>query len=117
MTTIPPPQLDARPPRSNLLLYLLCLPSWTVVGYCVVVYSALKLAPSFGRALIHRPAVYIPTALVIMGPFCWFSAALKVFKRWRRDRNTDLRLWVVVGLSGVVMVVSWVVLAHFARVK
>lgn len=103
--------------NGNRWTYLLCLPSWAVIAFCAAVVVAIKTNRALVDHLISKPAVYLPTACVIASPFCWFWAAMRLFRRWKREDVLQPLVTSFVALSGIIMLVSWVVLAYFARGK
>ncbi|MGE5109742.1 MAG: hypothetical protein ACM3JB_02720 [Acidobacteriaceae bacterium] len=115
MSTASQPADVIKTGNDNRWTYLLCLPGWAVIAFCVAVVVAIRIDRALVDHLISKPAVYLPTACVIASPFCWLWAAKRILQRWRRERVLERLVTSFVALSGVVMVASWVVLAHFAR--
>ena len=117
MSTASQPADVIKTQNGNGWTYLLCLPGWTVIAFCAAVVVAIKTNRALVDHLISKPAVYLPTACVIASPLCWFWAAMRVFRRWKREGVLEPLVTSFVALSGIVMLASWVVLAYFARGK
>lgn len=117
MSTASQPVDVTKAANANRWTYLLCLPGWAVIAFCGAVVVAIKTNRALVDPLISKPAVYLPTACVIASPFCWFWAAMRVFRRWRREGVLQPLVTSFVALSGIVTLASWVVLAYFARGK
>ena len=92
-------------------IVILCLPAWVAAIWSAILVVASHILPSVAKALLTKPATYTVTVWTMLAPLCWIGAVVSAV----RSEQTTRAQKILLTLSAVAMLVTWIAVLRFIK--